>query len=124
MLIAFNNTNSSNISFAVWNSTALTFQTIYYNATSHINGWNLRSNDRFIIGNFDNTNSRDELMIINPSNGWAYLSRFNSSAFVDLWMNGGSGSLPGWILRTTDRYIAADVDGDETDELICLSPYN
>lgn len=100
------------------------FEVNYENCTNYINGWLMRSTDKFVVGNFDYYGSGDELMLINPSGGWAYLSRFNYVSFQDLWSNGGNGSLPGWILRTTDRYFAADVDNDNIDELVCISPVN
>lgn len=50
------------------------------------------------------------------------MNRF-ASVFVDLWSNGGSGNISGWITRNDDRYFAGDVDGDGADELICFNPY-
>lgn len=100
------------------------FGTIYENCTNHINGWIVRSDDRLVVGNFDNSTPSDELLLINHAGGWAYMCHFNTSAFNDLWSNGGSGTLPGWILRETDTYFSADVDGDDIDELVCVNPNN
>jgi hypothetical protein len=96
----------------------------YENNTNHINGWLIRPTDKVIIGNFENSVNNDEMLLINNPSGWAYLCSFSVTAFSDLWSNGGSGTLPGWILRATDRYFSADVDGDNADELVCVSPYN
>lgn len=93
-----------------------------------IDGWSIKADDKFIIGDFDNDNL-DELMCIQNSNinGWATLLRYNNNDFNWSWSNYGSGSIgnpnvqPLWNITSIDEYQIGDFDGDgKKNELFCV----
>jgi len=90
-------------------------------------GWNLRSNDEFYVGDIDN-DGMDEIVVVNGSGDWIGVlswngNRFAASGILHYWVNsqGGSGN-EGWNLKAGDRYYMADIDNDGAQEIIVISP--
>jgi hypothetical protein len=87
----------------------------------YISGWHLDAADQYRSGNFEGTNNDEELLLLNPNSQWAALLRCNSYSWTDLWTNGGSGNISGWIIRNDDIYLTGDVDNCGKSELICVN---
>lgn len=99
------------------------------------NGWNTQTNDIYIAGNFDGGRD-DELLCINPSNGWAkilkYVPTSNACTSSDnpldwkvIWSNGGSKQIGWWIFSDLDYHYVGNFDGgNEGDELLFMNPKN
>lgn len=94
---------------------------------SGANGWNLNSGDSFYAADIDGDN-RDELIVVSANGEWMGVLFENGGALSAGWIGhdwvnhpGGSGA-SGWNLRRGDRFIVADVDGDNRDELVVVSP--
>lgn len=98
------------------------WQWIEGNGSGQIHWWNISSNDRYVSGDF-NADGRDELLAINPSNGWHHTIRYNGSSWQ--WIEGdGSGQIHWWNLSTDDKYLTGDFDGDGKDDLLAINPSN
>ena len=91
-------------------------------------GWQLRSGDRVYPADVDGDGA-DELVIASPDSQWIGVLKWDSQAGVVArgiahdWVNppGGTGA-SGWDLRSGDHFYVADIDGDDADELIVVSP--
>lgn len=86
-----------------------------------IGGWYLNDDDRFLEGNFDGQSTNHELVAINTRTGWLSISELSGGSFVSRYNNAGSGSVAGWIMRSDDLYLTADLDGNGKAELICIN---
>ena len=91
---------------------------LWATATSNIGGWYVNPPDTYIAGDFNN-DGRDELLAINPNNGFAKLLRYSSGTWASIWGNGGSGQIPPyWYLNPGDQFIGGDWNGDNRDSLL------
>jgi len=114
----FRSTGNSTLRMFVFNP--LYNQWVYETGGNPFGGWIVRYDDKYISGNFYYPSDNDEVLFINADGGWAALKIY----LTTIWANGGGGWLDGWHLAPTDRYFSGDLDGDGTDELICINPYN
>lgn len=90
-------------------------------ASSSFAGWWLRSNDDFIVGDFDG-DSKDEILCYQRSdmyNCYATILNNDNNSWSWGWSNNGNDFIGGWRLCSTDKVYAGDLDGDQKDELIC-----
>ncbi|MCC6816185.1 MAG: T9SS type A sorting domain-containing protein [Saprospiraceae bacterium] len=91
-----------------------------------IDGWSLKPDDKFVIGDFD-YDGNDELLCIQnrSSNAWWTILDYNNNDFQWSSSNYGSGyfttnNFP-WPIRTIDEYFAGDFDGDGIrSDLFCI----
>jgi hypothetical protein len=82
-----------------------------------IDGWNLGTDNREIVGDFDGDGS-DEVLIRSPK--WAGVLKYYGDRFrCDAIQNGWIG---GWNLGSDNWELAADLDGDGKDEIYIRSP--
>ena len=91
------------------------------------NGWQLRAGDRFLPADLDGDNQA-ELIVVSPDGQWVGVVEQQAGALVltsllNGWINPpGLPGANGWQLRAGDRFIPADLDGDNQAELIVVSP--
>jgi hypothetical protein len=80
-------------------------------------GWQMRSHDRHYVGDF-NGNGREDLWVFNGDQ-WAipYLGMLNSNAASLFMTRRYDGSMPGWQMRSSDRHVIADFNGDGRKDL-------
>ncbi len=90
-------------------------------------GWNLKQGDRFFVADID-ADDRDELIVVSPNGQWIGILRESGGGLAASWIKndwvnhpGGSGA-SGWDLKQGDRFFVADIDADNRDELIVVSP--
>lgn len=92
------------------------WQLKYAAANNYIAGWQIRSNDQYIVADFNGDGS-DELLCIN-SNGWAQLIKFSSSFSPQtIWTNNGNG----WIgndYAYADKWLTGKYTQASRDELM------
>ena len=93
------------------------------NGSNKIALWQMRPDDRYIVGDFDG-DGRDELLVIAAGNGWSHLMRWDGSSWQWIWGNNGSGKIALWNIGGADRFVAADFDGNNRDELLALAGTN
>lgn len=81
--------------------------------------WNIKANDKFIVGDFDG-DKKDELLAINP-NGAHHTMRFvgNNWKYIE---GGGNGKIHVWNISSNDKYVSGDFDGDGKDEILAINP--
>lgn len=84
-----------------------------------IHWWNMNPTDKYIIGDFDG-DGKDELLAI-ATNGWSHLMKYDGTGWQTPWSNNGSGQINWWLMKSTDKYIAGDFDGDGKDELLAVA---
>jgi hypothetical protein len=80
-----------------------------------IDGWNLGSRDRELVGDFDG-DGREEIYV--RSDGWAGIFRWAGERFEAPTVVGNEGG--DWTLTARDDEVAADLDGDGRDEILAL----
>lgn len=79
----------------------------YYNGgNGKIEGWNIRSNDRFIPGYYY---YNGVMMVINPSGTYGVFDGFGT--FSDYHSHG---SIAGWYIQSTDKYTSLIGNGNRT----------
>ncbi|HSK17770.1 MAG TPA: M64 family metallopeptidase [Longimicrobiales bacterium] len=80
-------------------------------------GWQMRSNDRHYVGDFDG-NGREDLWVFNGDQ-WAipYLGMLRSNVSSLQMARRYDGSMPGWQMRSHDRHTVADFNGDGRKDL-------
>ena len=90
-------------------------------------GWNLNQGDRFFVADIDG-DDRHELIVVSPNGQWIGVLREAGGGLAASWIKndwvnhpGGSGA-SGWDLKQGDRFFVADIDADNRDELIVVSP--
>lgn len=98
------------------------FESIYWNQTQ-IYGWTYNQSDKIVAGNFNNATMKDELLMVSDNNHLATIFNLvpQNSPVSQVWSNNGNGSIAGWLIRWDDVYRAADLYGDNRDELICYN---
>lgn len=100
------------------------------NGNDLIDYWGLNGqNDRFVVGNFDGSNTKDELLIIQKQdNGYAwscmYSNRNSDHQWEKKWGNAANGKIGGWLTSSSDKYLSGDFDCDGIDELLCIKVSN
>lgn len=72
-----------------------------------ISGWNIQSGDRYYVADFDG-DGFDELFCIRAN--WAAILKYNGSGWTWLWSNSGNGTIDGWILNSSDKFQAGNID--------------
>ncbi len=88
-----------------------------------IHWWRIGGADRFVAGDFLLGNGRDELLAINPTNGYAHLMVYDGTTWTTPWANVGSGSIDWWYIGRADSYVAGDLlPGNGRDELLAVNP--
>lgn len=90
--------------------------------TGSIHWWNIASTDNYTTGDFD-CNIQDELLAINPSNGWSHTMQINGSnqwQFMD--GNSGDGQMAFWIFNSNDYRVSGDFNGDNCDTVLNINP--
>lgn len=84
-------------------------------------GWTDHNSDKYVIGNFDNSDIGQELLCVSSQIGLVEMYDVGPNSPWPVLYSNGSGSIPGWIIRWDDFYWAADLQGDSKDELICYN---
>ena len=98
------------------------WQWIEGNGSGQIGLWFTNPTDHYVAGDFDG-DGKDELLAINPANGWHHTIRYTGGAWQ--WISGGgTGQIGLWFINTPDHYLTGDFDGDGKDELLALNPSN
>ncbi len=91
-----------------------------------LGGWTNLYNTKFVIHDFDKDN-REEIMFVNSSNLWCTIKKFdlNSQYWPDLFCNYGNGTICGWPISGSDKYISGDYGSNNNREnLLCINPNN
>jgi hypothetical protein len=73
----------------------------------NISGWNIQSGDRYSVADFDG-DGFDELFCVRAN--WAAILKYNGSGWTWLWSNSGNGKIEGWILNSSDKFAAGNLD--------------
>lgn len=82
-----------------------------------IDGWNLGSDNREIVGDFDG-DGRDEIFVRSPE--WAGIFKYHSNRFRAETVQ--HDWIDGWNLGPDNWELTADLDGDGKDEIYIRSP--
>ncbi|MBN1184480.1 MAG: T9SS type A sorting domain-containing protein [Bacteroidales bacterium] len=93
------------------------------NGNNSIGGWNVRSFDKFFVGDFDG-DGKDELHCIQVTSGTSNFSttlNFDNGTWSYAWSNYGNNSIGGWYIRSYDDFVVGDFDGDNKEELLCYN---
>jgi len=84
--------------------------------------WTFNDYDRFLPCDFDG-DGKDELLCIqfnNPERNKVNIYSFDNGKWINTWDNDGNNSFGGWSVKSFDKYLVGDFDGDGKDELQCL----
>ena len=87
-------------------------------------GWRMRRHDRLYIGDF-NKDGKEDAYIFNGRN-WriAYLGMLRSLGNRFTMAKRYDGSVPGWKMRSRDRFAVGDVNGDRRADLFVFNTRN
>ena len=92
-----------------------------------IGGWVMGSTsgaDKYLTGWLDLSSGKTSksLLCVRASDGRAGLEYFNGFTFGETWSNNSRiGQIGDWTITASDRFFAADFDGDGKDELLCVN---
>lgn len=95
------------------------------NGNGDIGGWKgFKSQDKFIIGDFDGNGAQELLGIqtlSDNSSAWSTQLYYQNSNWNWGWSNYGNGFLgTDWQIRAADKFYAGNFDGIVGDELLCV----
>ena len=76
---------------------------------------NIETTDTFVVGNFCG-NKAQELLVVKFSSHTATMYDFHINHWESIW----TGQIGDWLINSTDRFQAGDIDGDGYDELLCI----
>jgi len=87
----------------------------------HLPGWEMKSNDRIFGGDIDG-DGRGDLMVFN-GNQWVmpYLLMLRSSGTALEYRRRYDRHLPGWEMKSGDRFEVGDFSGDGSDDLFVFN---
>lgn len=122
-LIAINAGSKCSAVFKLTNGNLTCIWYNYCNPNIGLGGWTNFYNTKFIIHDFDKDN-REEIMFVNSSNLWCTIKRFdlNSQYWPDYYCNNGNGSICGWPISGSDKYIAGNFGSNSNREnLLCIN---
>lgn len=92
-------------------------------SSSFSNQWKINTTDKFVVGNFDPFDSKEELLCIGTMPSAKLLSFSNNSNWTSLWDGEAIGDQ--WYLNENDTYLAGNFSGTISipqDELLCINP--
>ena len=90
-------------------------------------GWNLHSGDKFLVADI-NGDGREELVVVSPDGEWIGVINEQGGSLVAGWIGHdwvnppGGGGASGWNLRSGDKFLAADINGDGRKEIVVQNP--
>ena len=88
-------------------------------------GWNIGSVDQYLLFKPHNS-SLDYIFAVNATTHYAMLLYFSSSGgnhFVTSWSNGGLGTIGGWSIASTDRYVSGNFSSAHgSEEVLFINP--
>ncbi len=96
------------------------------NSNNKFEDWIFSSSDRILNGDLDN-DGKDELLIIqvNSSNVCkASMYAFDNGVWIKIWSNNGNNAIGEWSIKSFDKFLLGDFDGDGKQELQCLQLTN
>lgn len=83
--------------------------------------WSIGAPDRYLAGDF-NADGKDELLAINPVNGWSHTIRFDANGWQWLAGNNGAGQMAYWLYGANDWYLPGNFTGGVQDRLLNINP--
>lgn len=83
-------------------------------------GWNISSDDQYIVADFDG-DGIDELLAIHED--YATLLSYQNASWAYLWGT-SVGQIDDWEISSSDEYVASDFDGDGAAELLSVNAPN
>ncbi len=86
-----------------------------------IKWWNLNSNDRYAVGDFDG-DGKDELLATNQ-NGWHHTMKFDGTDWQYI-EGGNNGFIAQWNMTNGDRFVTGDFNCNGKDELLANNGNN
>jgi beta-glucanase (GH16 family) len=72
-------------------------------------GWNMKPDDKFLVGDFDG-DGRSELLAIS-SDGWAQLMKWDGADWQYFWGNDGGETIHLWFMKASDRFLVGSFEG-------------
>jgi beta-glucanase (GH16 family) len=82
------------------------FDVWHNNGVDKIAGWYMNPGDQFIVGDFDNDN-HDEILVISIA-GWSKLLAYESLDWSDKWHNDGAKTIHLWHMNESDFYVGGN----------------
>jgi hypothetical protein len=90
-----------------------------------VHWWMIGPWDNYIAGNLMNATPQDEVLAMQPYNGWSHMQNYNGSGWQSQWGNLGAWNIGWWYLNPGDRCMTGDfANPDGWDELLCIQPGN
>jgi hypothetical protein len=84
-----------------------------------IKDWELKYDDKLIVGNFDQDVYDELLCIENENYGDANMYAFYYGNWIYNEGNDEDGMEWEWVVRTMDKFYVGDIDGNNRDDLLC-----
>lgn len=92
------------------------------NSSNSLLDWTFNDYDNILTCDFDG-DGKEELLCIqknNSGNCKANIYEFDNGEWTRIWTNNGNNAFGGWSIRSSDKYLVGDFDGDGKDEIQCM----
>lgn len=104
--------------FISYNEVLRQFESV--GSSNQIPDWEIKSNDKYIVGDFYK-DGQEEIVFINSESKKAKLYYFNIGKWNFDYDNKASGAIGNWKLNKDDIYISGDFDNNGSDDILCIN---
>jgi len=90
---------------------------------SNITGWQIQSNDRYLVANFVGYQTDEMVLAIKPGSSYIMMHHTGSPHYKWWELYSGGNNFGGfWQTAANDLYVTGDFNGDGSDEILAANP--
>ncbi len=124
-LFVHNSSNWGYPYFALLQSTGTEFDPVarYYNNVAWNSNAPILANNQYHVADFD-ADGKDDIYLVNTQDGTPFVTLLKSNGSSLSYVTRYSSTLPGWTMKSGDKFHVADYNGDGRDDLYVFNGSN